>query len=74
MRPGRRRVQLRDVPGDLYRRPENGGENVRNEIIVRVQPDPAIYLKITVKTPGAGPPQPPLPLRRSPLPAVHFPR
>ena len=42
------RVQLRDVPGDLY-----GAANTRNEVVVRIQPDPAIFMKMTVKQPGS---------------------
>jgi len=47
------RVQLNDVPGDLFNRPaSNIGLQTRNEFVLRVQPDPAIYMKMTVKDPG----------------------
>ena len=48
------RVQLRDVPGDLFAHKRNGGKQARNEFVVRLQPDPAIYMKMTVKEPGLG--------------------
>jgi glucose-6-phosphate 1-dehydrogenase len=40
------RVQMRDVPGLLY------PQISRNEIVIRVQPDEAIYLKMMNKKPG----------------------
>lgn len=49
------RVQFRHVPGNLYKR--NFGTNLdkaTNELILRVQPDEAIYLKINNKVPGLG--------------------
>ncbi|XP_051912905.1 glucose-6-phosphate 1-dehydrogenase-like [Hippocampus zosterae] len=42
------RLQFTDVPGDIF-----GNGCQRNELVVRVQPDEAIYLKITTKRPGA---------------------
>ena len=48
------RVQLRDVPGDLFSSQRTGGRQARNEFVVRLQPDPAIYMKMTVKEPGLG--------------------
>ncbi|RHN62192.1 putative glucose-6-phosphate dehydrogenase (NADP(+)) [Medicago truncatula] len=47
------RVQFRHVPGNLYKR--NFGtklDKVTNELVLRVQPDEAIYLKINNKIPG----------------------
>lgn len=41
------RLQFTDVPGDIF-----GDECQRNELVVRVQPDEAIYLKMTTKRPG----------------------
>ena len=41
------RIQYRDVPGDIF-----GGEPVRNELVLRVQPGEAIYAKVMTKTPG----------------------
>ncbi|XP_015900790.3 glucose-6-phosphate 1-dehydrogenase, chloroplastic isoform X1 [Ziziphus jujuba] len=49
------RVQFRHVPGNLYRR--NFGtdlDKATNELVLRVQPDEAIYLKINNKIPGLG--------------------
>ncbi|EOA19638.1 hypothetical protein CARUB_v10002988mg [Capsella rubella] len=49
------RVQFRHVPGNLYNR--NTGSNLdqaTNELVIRVQPDEAIYLKINNKVPGLG--------------------
>ncbi|XP_074589235.1 glucose-6-phosphate 1-dehydrogenase, chloroplastic-like [Curcuma longa] len=47
------RVQFRHVPGNLYKR--NFGSDLdkaTNELVIRVQPDEAIYLKINNKVPG----------------------
>lgn len=47
------RVQFRHVPGNLYNR--NFGtdlDRATNELVIRVQPDEAIYLKINNKVPG----------------------
>lgn len=49
------RVQFRHVPGNLYNR--NFGTDLdqsTNELVIRVQPDEAIYLKINNKVPGLG--------------------
>ncbi|KAG7598399.1 Glucose-6-phosphate dehydrogenase NAD-binding [Arabidopsis suecica] len=49
------RVQFRHVPGNLYNR--NSGtdlDQTTNELVIRVQPDEAIYLKINNKVPGLG--------------------
>ncbi|PKA56919.1 Glucose-6-phosphate 1-dehydrogenase, chloroplastic [Apostasia shenzhenica] len=49
------RVQFRHVPGNLYKR--NFGTDLdrsTNELVIRVQPDEAIYLKINNKIPGLG--------------------
>lgn len=49
------RVQFRHVPGNLYNR--NSGTNLdrtTNELVIRVQPDEGIYLKINNKVPGLG--------------------
>ncbi|KAK9084631.1 hypothetical protein Sjap_025042 [Stephania japonica] len=49
------RVQFRHVPGNLYSR--NFGtdlDKATNELVLRVQPDEAIYLKINNKVPGLG--------------------
>ncbi|KAK4789441.1 hypothetical protein SAY86_016745 [Trapa natans] len=49
------RVQFRHVPGNLYNR--NLGtdlDRATNELVIRVQPDEAIYLKINNKVPGLG--------------------
>lgn len=41
------RIQFKDVPGDIF-----GGDAVRNELVLRVQPNEAIYCKMMNKTPG----------------------
>ncbi|XP_053704681.1 glucose-6-phosphate 1-dehydrogenase-like [Synchiropus splendidus] len=41
------RLQFTDVPGDIF-----GDRCQRNELVVRVQPDEAIYLKMMTKRPG----------------------
>nr|XP_004558775.2 glucose-6-phosphate 1-dehydrogenase isoform X1 [Maylandia zebra] len=41
------RLQFTDVPGDIF-----GDCCQRNELVVRVQPDEAIYLKMMTKRPG----------------------
>ncbi|KAJ6815485.1 glucose-6-phosphate 1-dehydrogenase, chloroplastic-like isoform X2 [Iris pallida] len=49
------RVQFRHVPGNLYKC--NFGSDLdkaTNELVIRVQPDEAIYLKINNKVPGLG--------------------
>ncbi|XP_010169878.1 glucose-6-phosphate 1-dehydrogenase, partial [Antrostomus carolinensis] len=40
------RLQFRDVPGDIF------GRCKRNELVVRVQPDAAVYTKMMTKKPG----------------------
>jgi len=41
------RIQYKDVPGDIF----NGG-TVRNELVIRVQPNESVYAKVMTKTPG----------------------
>lgn len=41
------RLQFTDVPGDIF-----DERCQRNELVVRVQPDEAIYLKMMTKRPG----------------------
>ena len=41
------RIQYKDVPGDIF----NGG-TVRNELVIRVQPNESVYVKVMTKTPG----------------------
>ncbi|KAL5218553.1 hypothetical protein ABZP36_019237 [Zizania latifolia] len=49
------RVQFRRVPGNLYRRNIGADlDKATNELVLRVQPDEAIYLKINNKVPGLG--------------------
>ncbi|KAG0446597.1 hypothetical protein HPP92_028758 [Vanilla planifolia] len=49
------RVQFRHVPGNLYkRRLGTDIDLATNELVIRVQPDEAIYLKINNKVPGLG--------------------
>jgi len=40
------RIQFKDVPGPIF------GDLVRNELVIRVQPQEAVYLKLLVKQPG----------------------
>jgi glucose-6-phosphate 1-dehydrogenase len=42
------RVQFRDVAGDIFR----PGEVKRNELVIRVRPDEAVYMKLMSKRPG----------------------
>ncbi|XP_020577283.1 glucose-6-phosphate 1-dehydrogenase, chloroplastic-like [Phalaenopsis equestris] len=49
------RVQFRHVPGNLYKRSFGTDlDRATNELVIRVQPDEAIYLKINNKLPGLG--------------------
>ncbi|KAJ6388233.1 hypothetical protein OIU77_026748 [Salix suchowensis] len=49
------RVQFRHVPGNLYNQNfETDLDQATNELIIRVQPDEAIDLKINNKVPGLG--------------------
>lgn len=41
------RVQYKDVPGDIF-----GGKGKRNELVIRVQPGEALYVKLMSKAPG----------------------
>lgn len=41
------RLQFTDVPGDIF-----NAQCQRNELVVRVQPDEAIYAKMMSKKPG----------------------
>ncbi|XP_063234912.1 glucose-6-phosphate 1-dehydrogenase isoform X2 [Bacillus rossius redtenbacheri] len=41
------RIQYRDVPGDIF-----NGDLKRNELVIRVQPGEAVYIKLMTKTPG----------------------
>lgn len=43
------RIQYHDVPGDIF-----GGVLKRNELVIRVQPDEAVYIKMMTKRPGIG--------------------
>ncbi|KAF3323412.1 glucose-6-phosphate 1-dehydrogenase [Carex littledalei] len=49
------RVQFRHVPGNLYKGKFGTDlDKATNELVIRVQPDEAIYLKINNKIPGLG--------------------
>lgn len=41
------RIQFRDVAGDIF-----GGQARRNELVMRVQPGEAVYVKLMTKRPG----------------------
>lgn len=43
------RVQLRSTPHFVF---EGDRETMRNEVVVRLQPDEAIYMKLICKKPG----------------------
>ncbi|WAR25537.1 G6PD1-like protein [Mya arenaria] len=42
------RVQFKDVPGDIF----SDGKVKRNELVIRVQPNEAVYMKMMTKSPG----------------------
>ena len=44
------RIQFKDVPGDIF----TPGLVKRNELVIRVQPNEAVYMKMMTKTPGMG--------------------
>eukprot|EP00794_Sanderia_malayensis_P006121 gene6121-6825_t len=46
-RKGEIRTQFREVPGDIF-----SGQCQRNELVIRVQPDEAVYCKMMTKKPG----------------------
>jgi glucose-6-phosphate 1-dehydrogenase len=49
------RVQFRHVPGNLYRNKLGIDlDRSTNELVIRIQPDEAIYLKVNNKIPGLG--------------------
>ncbi|KAK9907453.1 hypothetical protein WJX75_004009 [Coccomyxa subellipsoidea] len=49
------RVQFHQVPGGLYQdKLGHDGDRSSNELVLRIQPDEAIYLKIINKVPGLG--------------------
>ncbi|XP_073994627.1 glucose-6-phosphate 1-dehydrogenase Zw isoform X1 [Rhodnius prolixus] len=41
------RIQYQDIPGDIF-----DGKCKRNELVIRVQPGEAVYVKMMTKTPG----------------------
>jgi len=41
------RIQYRDVPGNIFE-----GQTKRNELVIRVQPNEAVYIKMMTKSPG----------------------
>lgn len=41
------RIQYKDVPGDIF-----NGSTMRNELVIRVQPNESVYVKVMTKTPG----------------------
>ncbi|KAG1665925.1 hypothetical protein FOA52_004514 [Chlamydomonas sp. UWO 241] len=47
------RVQFRSVPGNIYKS-KMGGSEEGNELVIRIQPQESIYLKINNKVPGLG--------------------
>ncbi|KAK9829954.1 hypothetical protein WJX72_008851 [[Myrmecia] bisecta] len=49
------RVQFRHVPGNLYRNKLGVDlDRATNELVIRIQPNEAIYLKVNNKVPGLG--------------------
>ena len=47
------RIQFKTVPGSLYKA-QGSDEDLSNELVIRIQPDEAVYLKINNKVPGLG--------------------
>ena len=47
VRKGEIRIQFKDVPGDLF-----DNQSIRNELVIRVQPNEAVYCKLMTKRPG----------------------
>ncbi len=47
------RIQYRHVPGNLYKA-QGSSDQLTNELVIRIQPDEAIYLKVNNKVPGLG--------------------
>jgi glucose-6-phosphate 1-dehydrogenase len=41
------RIQFKETPGDIF-----DNSCPRNELVIRVQPDEAVYMKISTKKPG----------------------
>lgn len=41
------RIQFREIPGDIF-----SGKTRRNELVIRVQPNEAMYVKMMTKQPG----------------------
>jgi|LakMenEpi03Aug12_release.lakeMendotaPanAssembly.Ray.scaffolds.fasta_scaffold544539_1 hypothetical protein len=39
------RIQYKDVPGDIF-----NGQTVRNELVIRVQPNESVYVKVNSPT------------------------
>ena len=48
------RVQFREVPAQLYSQCGLNEKQLTNELVIHIQPDEAIYLKINNKLPGLG--------------------
>ncbi|XP_041007024.1 glucose-6-phosphate 1-dehydrogenase, chloroplastic-like isoform X1 [Juglans microcarpa x Juglans regia] len=49
------RVQFKNVPGNLYNQKFGTDlDQARNELVIRIEPDEAIYLKFNNKVPGLG--------------------
>ncbi|GAB2297734.1 Glucose-6-phosphate 1-dehydrogenase [Dionaea muscipula] len=49
------RVQFRHVPGNLYNKKFGTDlDQATNELVIKIQPDEAVYLKINNKVPGLG--------------------
>lgn len=42
------RIQFRAVPGDIF----DKGQVKQNELVIRLQPNEALYVKLMTKTPG----------------------
>ena len=42
------RIQFKDIPGDIF----SEGKVKRNELVIRVQQNEAVYMKMMTKTPG----------------------
>ena len=44
------RIQYKDVPGDIF-----NGSTIRNELVIRVQPDESVYVKVCSILPNHDP-------------------
>ena len=53
-RLGEIRIQFRHVPGNLFKHQYPDINNSTNELVIRIQPDEGVYMKVNNKLPGLG--------------------